>query len=225
MNTEPQELQTILLRVRKLERENTRLKRIGAVVLLVGSITLLMGQSKIPAQTWQKQVVRAGTIQTNRIELITPLGDVRAVFGTTEGHQAALTMIDPDGKIRILLDPSGLYMGDLKIGQFGFVGFEGQTVSLNGSTGNGFLMLADESGKETVSLGVSAPSAASGQQGSAHLNLIADSPHLFLGRQSIYHTEIGTTDLLLPSTGATQRTSAASVVLFNDKGKVIWSAP
>ena len=47
MNTEPQELQALRVRVEKLELENARLKRIGAVVLLVGSMVLLMGQAKL----------------------------------------------------------------------------------------------------------------------------------------------------------------------------------
>jgi hypothetical protein len=146
-------------------------------------------------------------------------------LGATEGYPA-LTMFDKEGKTRIALNLSGLPVGDLKVSKEGGVpASEGETVWLDGGGNGGSLWLNDESRKESIGLGVSAPNAASGFLGTAQLRLEADVPNLFLGRGSGYHTEIGSTNLVIPLTGTTQRTSAASAVLFNHKGNVIWSAP
>jgi len=50
-------------------------------------------------------------------------------------------------------------------------------------------------------------------------------PSLNLSDAAGFSTHIGVADLLTPATGETHKTSAASVVLFNDKNKVIWQVP
>lgn len=58
MNVQPNEEQAIVARVEKLERENTRLKRVGAAVMLIGSMVVLMGQAK-PAASKQADDAKA----------------------------------------------------------------------------------------------------------------------------------------------------------------------
>jgi hypothetical protein len=53
----------------------------------------------------------------------------------------------------------------------------------------------------------------------------ADGPLVSLRDEQGYQTTLGTTDLETPRTGEAHKTSAASLVMFNKDGKVIWSAP
>ena len=78
------------------------------------------------------------------------------------------------------------------------------------------LELKDTSGKRSMNIVVGSDSSA--------LNL-GQNAVMRVGVINGYHTEIGTSDLVTPSTGEEHRTSDASVVLFNDKGNVIWRAP
>ena len=223
MNAQPREEQSLLVRVDRLERENVRLKRIGAVVLLILSVVLLTGQAKQSAPAWQRQVLRVGKVQASTIEVLPE--EVLAAKGFS--HVPALrispyelSMFDPDGKARVYLNSiSGqLQMGEqLETDNTGNVSFlnSRSTVTLDSRGIGGSLRLSDMNGKETVDLYANGPV----------LNLTSDHPRLFLGRNDSYSTVIGSTSLVTRATGKTHDTTAASVVLFDPKDNVIWSAP
>jgi hypothetical protein len=125
-------------------------------------------------------------------------------------------MFEETGKPRVLLNGrlGLLLMGELESDNTGHVAlFKGkETVRL----GLGSLTLSDETAKQTAYLGAS-------DSGSV-LDLTSDTPRLTLGTQSGYRTEIGSTDLVTVGGGVSHRTSAASIVLFNPSGNLIWSA-
>jgi hypothetical protein len=50
-------------------------------------------------------------------------------------------------------------------------------------------------------------------------------PHINLADSRGFRVDLGTTNLVKPATGATEETSAASLVMFGKDGKVLWSAP
>jgi hypothetical protein len=227
MNAQHNDERAALVRIERLEKENAFLKRIGVVVLLILSALLLMGQSKQVTIPWQKQVLRVGTVQANRIEVLpeavlyakgfSPVPVIRIV-GSPVG--AELTMFDGNGKARVSLNGSlgELQMGELESDNSGYVGLAnpGRTVTLSGFEDGGSLVLNDKTGKQTADLRAS--------ESGPVLNLISDHPRLLIGRNDGYSTVIGSTSLTTRATRKTYDSSAASVVLFDPKGNVIWSA-
>ena len=232
MSLQSPEIRAVLARVEKLEEANAQLKRVGGVVLLIAVATLLMGQTKQGATPWQKQVLRIGTVQANTIEVLperisvvkgfSPVPAVR-IRGSSLGSE--LTMFDENGKARVSLNGSMglLQMGELETDSLGYVSpLQGNTVSLSASGNGGTLTLNDRSGEQTIHLSARPADAATGSEGGVILNLISDAPRLTLGKLDGYRTVIGSEELA--SAGKTYRTSAASVVLVNEKDSVIWSA-
>jgi hypothetical protein len=52
-----------------------------------------------------------------------------------------------------------------------------------------------------------------------------DGPSLTLSDAQGFRTIVGTASLNTPTTGASTKTSAASVILFDKEGRSVWSAP
>jgi hypothetical protein len=57
------------------------------------------------------------------------------------------------------------------------------------------------------------------------LSLIGNQPSVTLNDSRGFMTQVGSTDLVTTRTGVAHKTSAASVVLFGNDGKMLWSAP
>jgi hypothetical protein len=221
MNEQSSVVTPILARVEKLERENARLKRTGAAALIVAGALLLMGQTKQGSVPWQKQVLRVGTLQANRIEVlpeeVTPTkGFIPVPSVRISGNQ--LAMFDSDGKARLSLDGGLglLQMGELEpdtTGHFPLFG-KGSNVSLWGFGKGAALRLKGADGKQTVYLSANATNAG--------ISLESDAPTLSINGTGKQATVIGSQDIV--SSGKTYKTSAASIFLFDDKGNSIWSA-
>ena len=62
------------------------------------------------------------------------------------------------------------------------------------------------------------------KRGYVHLTA-AVNPHLTITDVEGFKSSLGVTGLVTPKTGETHQTSAASLVMFNKKGNVIWQAP
>jgi hypothetical protein len=244
MNNQPLDIEGIFTRIERLEKENKRLKRISIAILLIGSVVVLMAQVKAPVQQqldagWEKRVVKAGTIQAGRIELITPKGELRAALGTVFGG-SELNMFDGDGKARISLSTQagpGLYVGSLRVtdGHFDWlhsgklnVQLTSENLTLASDTGQRAMLAPQvfliEDRKQRIAMGVSTPDVGS-PAGFAFVNVLADEASVRVGRTDSYYTQIGTTELVTPTSGESHKTSPASLVLFNDKGSAIWRAP
>ena len=86
-----------------------------------------------------------------------------------------------------------------------------------GGDGTPSLDLFDTNGtrRATLSLG----------SASAELVLAADETRIRLADKEAFKTEIGNANLILPQTGETRKTSAASVLLSDKDEKVLWKAP
>jgi hypothetical protein len=213
------------------------MKRVAIPVLLVGSMGFLMGQAKPQSQKenvapWQKQVIRAGTIQCSKVELLSQEGNLRGkLVADRFGSGASLLMFDkagtPSVSLTSVISPK-LIMGTLQEQSNFSEGYIAPlagkpTVQLSGSESGGYLLLTDKNGKETATLQTFSDPA-SGLPDGTHLSLVSDTPSLLLGKHGGYQTVIGTTDLVTKATGQTHLTSAASIVLFDREGNVIWSA-
>jgi len=105
------------------------------------------------------------------------------------------------------------------------------TVELDSSRGNPRITLTDKNGKERVYISMwDAPIVQlMDQKGTRRALLEVDSdghPHLALyDKDDKIRAELGTTSLETSRTGAIERRPESSLVLFDKKGKVIWSAP
>ena len=115
-----------------------------------------------------------------------------------EGNSPRLS-ITGNGQGMVVALPSGLSM------------FDGSGKKLASLETLGTLRLGD-----TVYL--------TGMLGAARLELTSENARLHVGKDTSYHTEIGATELVTVGTGPNRQTSAASIVLFDDKGHVTWSA-
>lgn len=219
---EQQDMTAILKRIAKLERQNKRLKQIGTAVVFLGAAFLFMGQTKQSATSWDRQSLRVQKIQANRIELVTREGQRRAEMYTDSLGGSEPTMYDSNEQPRLHISgfTGSILLGDLKTSKSGDV-----ILSSPPGPGEQRMMLSSASLILIGSGSTAALSVAEPPFPGAALSLNSDSPNLMVGRANAYHTEIGSTDLVTPATGTKTKTSAASVVLFNDKGSVIWSAP
>ncbi|MBI4464281.1 MAG: hypothetical protein HY647_06210 [Acidobacteria bacterium] len=94
MTTPATELNDVLKRLEKLERQNRRLKQIGAVALVVIAALVLMGQA-FPTRTVAAQSSPQRTVEANEFILRDGDGKVRAML-TSSG----LNLIDVDGNLR-----------------------------------------------------------------------------------------------------------------------------
>jgi hypothetical protein len=83
MNDSPVEFQTLIARVEKLESQSRRWKLASAVLSLFGAGFLLMGAK--PADRFDKQVIRASTVEAQEFLLKDEDGHVYARFSLTPG--------------------------------------------------------------------------------------------------------------------------------------------
>src|SRR5215469_11085419 len=111
------EAMAIVARIEKLERENAWLKRIGAVAGIVATALLFMGQGKQAGVPWQNQVLRIGTVQANRIEVLPeePSGTKGSFTPVVRIIGATLTIFDEHGRARLHIDGD---LGELLMGEF-----------------------------------------------------------------------------------------------------------
>ena len=89
-----------------------------------------------------------------------------------------------------------------------------------------FLRMGPPTGKATVTLNPDNLSL-EGPVGKLRiaLNHEAGGPNLTIEDNEGYSTVLGRSDVVLTKTGKSQQTPAASLVLLDNNGKVLWSAP
>ena len=246
MTSDTSELQTILHRVQRLERENRRLKRLGLLCLLIAGSGFLFAQvlrkplSAAPRPA--PATVSYDTLVVHSLELRDKAGKLRGVW-TVTADGPFLYLCDTDGKIRTGLgafaDGSSLMLSDT-------AGKSRAEVVLDAEGPR--LSLYDLAGKKRVGLRVTA----AGPELNLHdangfpragLSVTGDDPVLsFLapaGKPYAALTEhdlrltdargfkavVGATELETIATGESHTTSAAAITLFGKDGKVIWRAP
>ena len=117
MPPDTSETQVLLERLEKLERQNRRLKRVGALALVGVGAGLIVGYAKL-AQLGESlghpvgriiapNTIMAGTVQARDFELRDPDGHCFAHLYTFKG-EPALELMDANGKVRAGL---GLFGG------------------------------------------------------------------------------------------------------------------
>lgn len=201
-------------RLEKLERENRRMKKIGIVAGVVVSTFIIGGQAKT------NKVVEA-----NEFRLVDGSGKVRADLTMMPVSGPELCFYDDTGTVVAYIsttpDP-GLYLGGpgtkekavIRAGTSDtkfptqpilYLGGPGSSVQLAGGTANSIRIL--------------------GPAGTFTVTNDEDGPSITVVDKEGYSTEVGKTAFVQPKTGKREQTPAASLVLLDRDGKVLWSAP
>lgn len=213
--SQSRELETLLCRVERLEKENRRLKR-GALafVLLIASIGLMAQTRQSPPTSSQRQKGRAPApapapagptaVEAQAFILKDSNGHVRAELGLT-GSSPSLKFKDESGSALV-------------------------TLALNSDAPGGpLLLLSDPQHHASVALSVlehAGPQfSLTGERADIqlHMGVAPDGTTLELSDKDGFTTSIGSG--ILPKNGQVKKTSAASIVLFGKERKVLWSVP
>jgi hypothetical protein len=195
--TDQIDTQDLIARVDKLERQTRRLKVMTMAFALGIGATMLMGQAG-PVRT----------LEATAFILKDDTGMVRAkLFMDPVGNGPSLSLYDSNGARRVLIfqgsksDAEGLILYNYPPAQIG----DAQVlVTPDGASLN---LLSARHG--AVSLAT---------------NSLAG-PGLEIVDGKGFTAEIGVGELDVPATGEKRTTSAASIILHDKNGKVIWSAP
>jgi hypothetical protein len=190
-------------RLEKLERENRRVKRIGALAALIGASLLLMGQAK-PRRT----------VEAESFVLRDPQGRLRATLDMW--HEAPMLR---------LYDKSGIWRTWLSL-----AGNGEPALTFYDAAGNQMVMLAATKDGASLWLNQGAPKTLSmpeaiNQKGGISLSAMSGGAKLDAEDSQGFSVVLGNTELVTPKTGERRQTSAASLVMFDKDGNLLWSAP
>jgi hypothetical protein len=177
-------------RLERLERDNTRMKRLG-----VGALVLIAALGAIYAAQPVAEKVTA-----HEFEVLDAEGRLRATV-----NEDGIVLLDEHGIRRVTLGTPTPIRG---VGPF---------LEIFDSQGRGTLMAAPEG----IMLG-------GNDRGSAlHIGIGGGESFLNLLDGQGFQMHLGSTEIVSPRTGETERTSAASIVMFgnDEKHRVIWKAP
>ncbi|MBI1955436.1 MAG: hypothetical protein HYS38_03485 [Acidobacteria bacterium] len=230
MELETSEWTAVIGRLEKLEKQNRRLKQLGGLALLLTASVFLMGQAP-----------RTRTIEANYLVLKDYEGRERIRFHSQYNDGPTIDFLDATGKrrleIKVERDVQGIFLYDKEGSQI-----QG---SLALSDDVPFIELYDPQGLEKRArqlakdreemdrekdrgkwIELARKSIRQEFPGSKFIVSAApEGPTVELKDSGGFKTTIGTADLETIQTGETHKTSAASVVLFDKDGKVIWKAP
>jgi len=250
MATQLPEWQPVIERLEKLERQNRRMKQVGAAALILAAAVLLMGQAN------PNRKIVASTVEAERLVLKDSKGNERVVFSGSGNNPFGPADQIIAGPFLEFLDVEGnpqMKISDENRGSFG----NSRGIELYNKGGSAvlasFLLVDDvpslelydvegsrkqaqQTSKVTAEamaekdeqkqIAIRAKNVWSEFPGSEFLLSVSkDGPIFSLKDGDGFKTTIGSTNLLTPRTGETHKTSAASVVLFDKDKKVIWSAP
>jgi hypothetical protein len=199
------DIQAVLERLEKLEKERKRSRLVGALLVLLSAVILFGGAAQPPPHT----------LAADEFILRDSLGRTRASL-SVDSKVVALAFFDETGRKQMLLkattDNTGHGHASLGLGEGG----ANARYILAGTDPEGDLATISDGG---VLLGA---------KDKTHVLLSAsgpDSPSLEISDSRGYLTVLGVSEFQDPGTGRTQRTSAASLVLIDKDGNVIWSDP
>ncbi|MBZ5682234.1 MAG: hypothetical protein LAO24_19245 [Acidobacteriia bacterium] len=199
MNSQQDE---VLSRLTKLERENKCL-RVGGLVLLLFVIGLFMGAARTGRRI----------LTADEFVLQDDQGHTRAQL-TVDSKRVSLLFFDEAGRNQMSLaaldDNLGHGHASLSLGEGAVT-----RLVLAGTGKDEWMTLSDGglflAGKDAARVVLSASG--------------PDSPSIEVADPLGYAAEIGVTGLVSPTTGKTQKSSAASLVLLGKGQSVLWSAP
>jgi hypothetical protein len=211
MAPEAPSMQVMLDRLEKLERQNRRLKQIGAAVLVTLSSLMLM------AQTTSHKVLEAGSFV-----LIDQNGKHSAELSTAGGLPGLTIYGTGKGNVWIGAGNDGPFVSLEALGG----GMAGTLLTLKANERGAHVSLSGRSGSAWLELSKSGPhvslEAASADHGPSS-RLYPDA--LVIEDEEGFHSVLGVSSTVRTRTGEKHQTSAAALTMFDKDGKVIWEAP
>ena len=217
----------VVARLEKVEKENRRLKRGGLALILVAGCVALMGQARPAATTMEaRSYVLQDASGTKRAELMLEPG------AAGEEPSPVLRFLDGKGAESLSLSPTRLELaGKSDLGPDIIVDDAKGTprVDLGVEHNLPFVLLNDDKGIIRVDMGLERgdPALVINDEKATPLvgfGLSQGKPSISVNGPDGYRATIGSQPLI-GVTGAQYWSSAASMILYNNQGKVIWSAP
>lgn len=201
----------ITARLERLERNNKRFKRLATVALVIAAaFCAIYAARPVPDK-----------ITAHEFDVVDGAGTVRAKLDNYR-----LWLFDSNGRPTIALtsasNGAGIEFYGTETQKIGQVELPVDRMQLT----TWGLSFNDTHGRLVIGLGGISPAKTSDLP-LPDLTLAGTSPHISLSGSKGYSMDLGTSDLVMPTTGETHQTSAASIVMFgNDKDHhVIWRAP
>jgi hypothetical protein len=203
MASDTPEMQIVLERLDKLEKESRRL-RSGVVLATVAALIFLLVvkyrfEVKQPKST--PTLMTVGRLVAGELVLNDKDGHERVNLSAGDGY-GQLTLSDSLGPHResVVINSTGvhIYQGEWPVAELGGPGAPEPLLQLWGNDKNSHRSIA-----------ISA----------------VDDPVVRVTDESGFSAAMGSADLETTRTGEKHKTSAASLVLFGKDGKVLWSAP
>ncbi|MGH9448205.1 MAG: hypothetical protein ACRD3O_21165 [Terriglobia bacterium] len=217
-------------RLERLERDNRRLKGLGvAALVLAAALGAVYAARPVPEK-----------ITAREFDVADASGNVRIRLSVSKLGEAGVTILDRTGVARaaMTLTPLGPLIG-LGLHKLHGVpraplGAMAWSVTIEDSPFGPAIMLGRDAPAASVGMGVSPSGQPSieltGPKASdrARMSLSpGGAPTVELSDSEGYSLDLGSMSVVAPTTGTTEQTSAASIVMFgNDKKHhVIWRAP
>ena len=218
MNAQPENVQTMLARIEALERQNRLLKQIAVGGLLLLVTVAVMGVSS-PSRT----------IEAQRFVLTDSTGRTRAVLGMEKDsisqsyYSPTLTLYTENGKPGLQLIQYGL---DTPIPEVRMPDANGNDGAILSQVG---LLLYDPNRKSHVDLTASPHPSLTMSDGLPIVSLGVGAgegtePRLVIWDNQGFASTLGVTTLTDVASGSKRLTSAASLVMENKAGTILWSA-
>lgn len=254
MTSQTPDMQAVLERLDRFERQNRRLKQAALAVLILFAAAFMMGQARPTRTTEANKFVLRDADGRVRAELSMFADRPTLTFRDAKGFPVASIAGADDPFLTLNRAGSNEQVELLSSKDHYGLALYGKTVraGLAVTKGSPGLDIFDEAGKERAMINLAGgdPSFvlfdANGRRravltafdGSPYLwmtddkekqrfslGIEAKGPNLTLSDDEGFQTEIGNADLVTPETGESHKTSAASVVMIGKDGKVIWRAP
>jgi len=236
MTSPTPDMQAVLERLEKLERQNRRLKQRGVLVILALGALVVMGQAPRSRIVKAEQFVLQDSQGRARVTIGTPASSGGAFHLSPD--EPAIWITDETGQDRAILTSDGLRFANEKGKPLAT--YSARALSFYGTKGKEEASLGEDThgpsltlmGKEGVTfLGITPESLEIWHNDKVRAQLEAGSPdnsegpHLIVRDATGFESILGVAGLETPDTGESHTTSAASLVMLGKDGKVIWRAP
>ncbi len=208
MQSSTSDFHSLAARVERLEKQNRRMRRLCVMLVLTPALVIVACQSR-PALT----------VEAQKFVLRDKNGKVRAEIAMNYD-------IGPKGyPVVRLLDEGGKERTTIGAGVLNISGEDGTRAVFLDDT----LQLTNKSGGVTARLSGGDVGGGSlslfGQETGGSIVLNADMPDVELVDAKGFRSNLGSSELVTPHTGARTSTSAASLVLSGKDDKILWRTP